>query len=56
MYELKFNIEKVYPTDWPTKLYIQRCEVMRDFPPKDARDDVLQMRASNFELIQKRPH
>jgi adenylate cyclase len=40
----KFNdILKIYTTDGPSKLYRQRCEVLRDFPPKDDWDGVFQM-------------
>lgn len=34
---------KTYPTDGPGKLYRQRCEVLRDFPPKADWDGVFEM-------------
>lgn len=37
------EILKVYPEDGPSKLYRQRCEVLRDFPPKDDWDGVFEM-------------
>lgn len=37
------EILKIYPTDGPSKLYRQRCEVLRDFPPKDDWDGVFKM-------------
>ena len=40
----KFDqILATYPEDGPSKLYRQRCEVMRDFPPKKDWDGVFEM-------------
>lgn len=40
----KFDeILKVYPDDGPSKLYRQRCEVLRDFPPAADWDGVFKM-------------
>ena len=38
------DILKVYPDDGPSKLYRQRCEVLRDFPPSANWDGVFEMR------------
>lgn len=39
-----FNkILEAYPTDGPSKLYRQRCEVLRDFPPPADWDGVFEM-------------
>ncbi len=32
-----------YPNDGPSKLYLQRCEVLKDFPPKADWDGVFEM-------------
>lgn len=37
------EILKVYPDDGPSKLYRQRCEVLRDFPPRVDWDGVFEM-------------
>jgi len=50
-YERKFaealakfqKILETYPDDGPSKLYRQRCEVLRDFPPKPDWDGVYEM-------------
>ncbi len=50
-YERKFaealakfqKILESYPNDGPSKLYRQRCEVLRDFPPKPEWDGVYEM-------------
>ncbi len=34
---------KIYPEDGPSKLYLQRCEVLKDFPPKTDWDGVFEM-------------
>ncbi|MFO0780955.1 MAG: adenylate/guanylate cyclase domain-containing protein [Candidatus Gracilibacteria bacterium] len=40
----KFSeILKSYPGDGPTQLYRQRCEVLRDFPPKEDWNGVFEM-------------
>jgi hypothetical protein len=40
----KFDeILKRYPQDGPSKIYRQRCEVLRDFPPAADWDGVFQM-------------
>ncbi len=40
----KFDeILKAYPADGPSKTYRQRCEVLRDFPPKPDWDGVFEM-------------
>lgn len=40
----KFDmILKVYPNDNPSKLYRQRCEVLKDFPPPEDWDGVFEM-------------
>ncbi len=40
----KFDqILKIYPTDTPSKIYHQRCEVLRNFPPKEDWDGVFDM-------------
>ena len=41
---VKFDeILKAFPTDGPSTLYRQRCEVLRDFPPKPDWDGVFEM-------------
>lgn len=37
------EILKSYPGDGPTQLYRQRCEVLRDFPPKEDWNGVFEM-------------
>lgn len=37
------QILKIYPSDAPSKIYHQRCEVLRNFPPKDDWDGVFDM-------------
>ncbi|MFA6344121.1 MAG: adenylate/guanylate cyclase domain-containing protein, partial [Candidatus Gracilibacteria bacterium] len=37
------KILETYPTDGPSKLYRQRCEVLKDFPPKPDWDGVFEM-------------
>ena len=37
------KILETYPDDGPSKLYRQRCEVLRDFPPKPEWDGVYEM-------------
>ena len=38
------QILKAYPEDGPSKLYRQRCEVLRDFPPTADWNGVFEMR------------
>ncbi|HLG25386.1 MAG TPA: adenylate/guanylate cyclase domain-containing protein [Candidatus Gracilibacteria bacterium] len=43
---VKFEeILKLYPTDGPSKVYRQRCEVFRDFPPPPDWDGVFEKRS-----------
>ena len=38
------EILKKYPNDGPSKKYLQRCEVLKDFPPADDWDGVFEMK------------